>query len=333
MSVINLENISKEYSIVERQDGIWANVKGLFVNHRTQFRAVENISFSVNQGEKVAYIGPNGAGKSTTIKMLSGILKPTDGKIDICGIEPYKNRQKHASNIGVIFGQRSQLWWDLPAIDSLELLACMYNVDHEVFKERLKMYDDYLGFGDFVNKPVRQLSLGQRVRVDFAASLIHNPPILLLDEPTIGMDVVAKDKVRKFINWVNDETNTTVLLTSHDMKDIEEICDRIIFINEGKIQYDGDIEQFKKIHQNIKYLVVEVEKGLRSLDVLSAKYEIEILDDKRAKFALKDYDDVRKAINEITEVASISDISVFDDDIDAIVKKMFEGKGSKNVSD
>lgn len=331
MSIIELKNINKEYSITEKQEGALANIKGLFAKNKKKLVAVKDIEFNVNKGEKVAYIGPNGAGKSTTIKMMSGILKPTSGSISICGIEPYKNRRKHAQNIGVIFGQRSQLWWDLPAIDSLELLACMYKIKSDEYKKRIEMFDDFLEFGSFINKPVRQLSLGQRMRVDFAASLIHNPPILLLDEPTIGMDVVAKDKVRKFINWVNKETNTTVLLTSHDMKDVEEICNRIIFINKGKIQFDGDINCFKKIHHNRKYIVVEAETGIEKLRSLETKYEMERLDDNKVKFALRDSSDIKKAIYEITEIVNISDISVFDDDIDTIVKDMFEMRGDSHV--
>lgn len=325
--IIELHNISKEYGVIEKQEGPLANIKGLFVNNKKKFLAVDDISFSVDKGEKVAYIGPNGAGKSTTIKMLSGILKPTAGTIHICDIEPYKNRRLHANNIGVIFGQRSQLWWDLPAIDSLELLATMYKIKDADYKKRIAMFDEYLDFGGFINKPVRQLSLGQRMRADFAAALIHNPPILLLDEPTIGMDIVAKDKVRKFINWVNEETETTVLLTSHDMKDIEEICDRIIFINEGKIQFDGDIESFRRIHQNTKYIVVDAENNIESLEQLNLKYEMERLDSNRVKFAIREASEIKKAIFEITEAVSVSDISVFDDDIDTIVKRMFETKG------
>jgi ABC-2 type transport system ATP-binding protein len=206
---------------------------------------VKDVSFDIRPGEFVGYIGPNGAGKSTTVKMLTGILHPTSGDVSVNGLSPQRQRQQLAYQIGVVFGQRTQLWWDLPTIDSFDILSAMYDVDRTVYQDFLKQFDDLLGLGEFLDTPVRRLSLGQRMRAELAASLIHSPNVLFLDEPTIGLDVVAKGRIRDFLKKLSSETGVTILLTTHDLRDIEELCDRVIMINHGSLIYDGTLQSLR----------------------------------------------------------------------------------------
>lgn len=240
--IITAEHLRKEFKTNKKYPGLKGTVKSLFSNEKVIKKAVDDVSFSINEGEIVGYIGSNGAGKSTTIKMLTGILVPTSGKCYVNGIEPYKNRQNNAQNIGVVFGQRTQLWWDLPLIESFTVLKGIYQVSDEDYKRRMEFANDILGIRDFENSSVRTLSLGQRMRADVAAALIHNPKVLYLDEPTIGLDVVVKDKMREAIRELNRNFNTTIILTTHDMIDIEELCKHIIIIDDGKLIFDDVLE-------------------------------------------------------------------------------------------
>ena len=219
------------------------------------------MNFQIGEGEVVGYIGSNGAGKSTTIKMMTGILTPTSGKVEVNGIIPYENRTENAMNIGVVFGQRTQLWWDLPLSETFSLLRDIYNVSQEDFQERMKFFNDVLEIDEFMLRPVRTLSLGQRMRADLAASLIHNPKILYLDEPTIGLDVVVKEKVRSAIKEINKKYNTTVILTTHDLEDIEELCDRIIIIDKGVKIYDGGLKEIKEKYGYMTTVSVLIKKS------------------------------------------------------------------------
>lgn len=239
--MITVKNLQKTYRIAKPQEGRFAIVKSLVHPQYEERRAVDGIDFTINDGEIVGYIGRNGAGKSTTIKMLSGILVPTAGEIKINGLTPHKDRNEHLRGIGVMFGQKTSLWWDVPVIDSLNILKKMYRVDDEKFKKNLEMFADLLDLGSFLEQPVRQLSLGQRVRADLAAALMHDPKTLFLDEPTIGIDVVTKERLREFITEINRERGVTVLLTTHDVIDMEKLVRRVIVINAGKIIYDGNI--------------------------------------------------------------------------------------------
>jgi ABC-2 type transport system ATP-binding protein len=243
--LIHVENLTKEFKIYKKQPGFVGTVKGLFSREVEIKKAVDNMNFSIAEGEMVGYIGANGAGKSTTIKMMTGILVPTSGKCVVNGIVPYKDRQHNAKQIGVVFGQRTQLWWDLPLTETFSILKEIYDVGDSDYKKRMEFFNEVLEINEFIGSPVRTLSLGQRMRADLAAALIHNPKILYLDEPTIGLDVMVKENIRKAIKGINSEFKTTVILTTHDLSDIEELCDRIIIIDKGKSVYDGGIGDIK----------------------------------------------------------------------------------------
>lgn len=237
--MIELSDICKTYRVALRNAGFSEAAKALFHREYDYIRALDGVSFSIGDGEMVGYIGPNGAGKSSTIKVMSGILTPDSGKCVIDGRVPWKERKAHAAHIGVVFGQRSQLWWDVPVIDSFELIRDIYDVDMTIYKNNLREMTELLDIGEIMRTPARQLSLGQRMRCEVAASLLHSPDILFLDEPTIGLDAVSKLAVRAFIKEINARRRTTVILTTHDMNDIEALCDRVILIGHGRILFDG----------------------------------------------------------------------------------------------
>lgn len=256
--MIKVQGLSKTFKIVKKDPGLRGAIKGLFSREYTHTHAVDNISFSIKKGELVGYIGANGAGKSTTIKMMSGILVPTQGSCTIKDIEPYKDRRNNAMNIGVVFGQRTQLWWDLALEETFRILKKIYRISDQDFRERMGFLEEVLEMKDFIHTPARTLSLGQRMRADLAASLIHNPPVLFLDEPTIGLDVLVKSRIRDAIKELNRKYQTTVILTTHDMSDIEELCQRIIMIDKGRILYDGDIDSIKDRFGNTRSLIIDL---------------------------------------------------------------------------
>lgn len=243
--MITLEHVRKTYKVSKRDAGFLSACKSLFHKEYELIHALNDVSFSISDGEMVGYIGPNGAGKSSTIKILSGILTPDEGTCLVDGLIPWKNRIEYVKQIGVVFGQRSQLWWDVPVMDSFELLKEIYQVDKHLFRQNLEQLTHMLELSELLKTPVRQLSLGQRMRCEIAASLLHDPKLLFLDEPTIGLDAVSKLAVRDFILKLNKEKNTTVILTTHDMQDIEALTNRIILIGKGKILLDGTIEDLK----------------------------------------------------------------------------------------
>ena len=255
--MITLEKINKTFRVAKRQAGFGRAVKALFSREYEIVHALSDVSFSICDGEMVGYIGPNGAGKSTTIKIMCGILTPDSGACDINGRTPWKERTAHVREIGVVFGQRSQLWWDVPIIDSFELIRDIYKVNEKLFNNNLNELTELLDLGELLKTPTRSLSLGQRMRCEIAASLLHSPKILFLDEPTIGLDAVSKIAVRQFIKKLNAERGTTVILTTHDMQDIEALTERILLIGKGKILLDGRIDELKKRSSERKNLVVE----------------------------------------------------------------------------
>lgn len=256
--MIKVEHVCKTYKVSKREAGFKAACKALFNKRYEEVKALEDISFTINDGEMVGYIGPNGAGKSSTIKILSGILVPDSGICEIDGCVPWKQRIAHVKNIGVVFGQRSQLWWDVPVIDSFELLKDIYSINESDYRHSVEELTHLLNLSEILKTPTRQLSLGQRMRCEIAASLLHQPKILFLDEPTIGLDAVSKLAVRDFIKKMNETHKTTVILTTHDMQDIEALTNRIILIGKGKILMDGSIEDIKKIHSNLDEAVAEL---------------------------------------------------------------------------
>ena len=255
--MITMQNVCKTYKVSKRDAGFSSAFKALFHKEYELIHALDGVSFTISDGEMVGYIGPNGAGKSSTIKILSGILTPEEGTCLINGLTPWKNRIEHVKNIGVVFGQRTQLWWDVPVMDSFELLKEIYRIDDHVYRRNLEQLSEMLGLSELLRTPTRQLSLGQRMRCEIAASLLHNPKILFLDEPTIGLDAVSKLAVRDFILKLNEEKKTTVILTTHDMQDIEALTSRIILIGKGKILLDGTLADIKEGYES-------TEEGLAS---------------------------------------------------------------------
>ncbi|MDO5445894.1 MAG: ATP-binding cassette domain-containing protein [Eubacteriales bacterium] len=243
--MIRVQEATKIYRVPVPSEGRFAGIRNLFHMNYTDRTVVDHISFDIRDGESVCYIGPNGAGKSTTVKMLSGILMPTSGSVSVNGLDPCRNRKENARNIGVVFGQKTSLWWDVPVIDSYRLLKEMYGISDAAFRKNLELFCDLLEMESFLNSPVRQLSLGQRMRADLAAALLHDPEILFLDEPTIGVDIVAKARIREFISELNSTRGITVMVTTHDMADMEKIVDRVIVIDKGKIYYDGTVAAMK----------------------------------------------------------------------------------------
>lgn len=256
--MITMENVCKSYKVAKRNAGFLEACKALFSREYEEIHALDNVSFTIRDGEMVGYIGPNGAGKSSTIKILSGILTPDSGTCLIDGRVPWKDRIRHVKEIGVVFGQRSQLWWDVPVIDSFELLKDIYSIPEQVYRSNLEELTDLLNLGELLRSPARQLSLGQRMRCEIAASLLHSPKILFLDEPTIGLDAVSKLAVRDFIKKQNETHGTTVILTTHDMQDIEALTNRIILIGKGRILMDGTINDIKQNDLTIDETVAQL---------------------------------------------------------------------------
>ena len=262
MSYIIVDDISKTFKVAKRNSGLKSALKSFIKREYTTIEAVKNISFEINEGEIVGYIGPNGAGKSTTIKMLSGILLPTAGNIKVNGLNPFEDRKKYVSNIGVVFGQRSQLAWDIPAEDTFDLLKDIYKIDEEKYQNTKTQLVKLLNIEEVIKKPVRSLSLGQRMRCEIAASLLHEPKILFLDEPTIGLDAASKKIVRDFILKINKERKVTVILTTHDMTDIETLAKRIILIGKGQILYDGSLNKLKSKYGSYKNITVNTKEKI-----------------------------------------------------------------------
>lgn len=267
--MIEVSNLSKEFRKPVREQGVKGMLKTLFSRAYTSKMAVDDVSFNIKDGEIVGYIGSNGAGKSTTIKMMCGILTPTSGTVKIDNVIPYQKRRVVAEKIGVVFGQKTQLWWDIPLIESFKVLKEIYRVSDKDYEERMKFLCETLDLDDFLTQPVRTLSLGQRMRADLAASWLHNPRILFLDEPTIGLDIWVKERIRSAIKIMNEKYNTTVILTTHDMQDIEDLCSRIIMIENGKIIYDGSLDNIKHKFGNIRTIVLTL-KGKPDIDKLDS---------------------------------------------------------------
>ena len=266
MSHIVVENLIKTYRIAERRPGLWGALRGVVRRRHRTIRALDGISFQMREGELVGYIGPNGAGKSTTVKVLSGILVPDSGRCEVLGCVPWKDRVLHVVRIGVVFGQRTQLWWDLPVIESFDLLRDIYRVPAADYRRRRDELVDLLDLEPILDVPVRQLSLGQRMRCDLVAALLHAPSLLFLDEPTIGLDAVSKLAVRDFIKRLNRERGTTVILTTHDMDDIEALCDRILVIGEGRILSDGSLDQLRARVSTERRLLIDLEEENAEID-------------------------------------------------------------------
>lgn len=323
MSFINVNHINKTFKVAKRRSGLKAALKSFFKREYKYIEAVKDISFEIEKGEIVGYIGPNGAGKSTTIKILSGILVPDSGSCTINGMIPWKNRKKYVSNIGVVFGQRSQLWWDIPAEDTFDLLKDIYNLsDLEYLKTKnnlIKMLD----IEEVIKIPVRQLSLGQRMRCEIAASLIHNPSILFLDEPTIGLDAISKKVVRDFIKKINKELKTTVILTTHDMSDIEALAKRIILIGKGQILYDGTLKKLKEKYGNTRHILVNTTNNIKKITKKGIVKQEKV--DSGSLFEIDtNIISISSFLKYLSDIVSIEDVDIDTENIDNIIIKLYK---------
>lgn len=320
--MIKLNNISKTFKVARRDSGFGQAVKSLFKKEYTYIEALKDVSFTIGDGEMVGYIGPNGAGKSSTIKIMSGILTPDKGECVINGRVPWKERVKHVKEIGVVFGQRSQLWWDVPVVDSFELIRDIYGVEKQQYIKNITALTEMLDIGDIIRTPARQLSLGQRMRCEIAASLIHDPKILFLDEPTIGLDAVSKIAVRDFIKALNKEKKTTVILTTHDMQDIEALTERILLIGKGRILLDGSLNELKSRNSSHKTIIVdyvgnrlpEINNGVLVKD-LNGHGEL-VIDTNSTS--------VSEVITIISKSVEIKDVSVSGDTIEQTVVSLYK---------
>mgnify|MGYP000612417592 FL=1 len=331
--MIRVENLSKEFKSNKKYPGFKGAIKSFFSTEYITKKAVDDISFEINDGEIVGYIGANGAGKSTTIKMMTGILTPTSGRVYVNNLVPYENREENAKNIGVVFGQKTQLWWDLPISETFSLLKDIYDVSDADFEERMKFLKEVLGLEEFFLSPVRTLSLGQRMRADLAAALIHNPQVIYLDEPTIGLDVVVKENVRKAIKEINLKYGTTIILTTHDLDDIEELCNRIIIIDKGKKIYDGEIKGVKEEYGYLATVEIQVKEeiSLESLNIFDDIYK-----DKDFKIDFKENKlfitfNINKIssseiISRVMKKITVVDFAVKETSIEDIVKKMYKNE-------
>ncbi len=263
-SMIHVRNLTRDYKITKKREGISGGFIDLISPRKDTLRAVDNVAFDIAAGELVGYIGANGAGKSTTIKMLTGILTPTSGEVTVGGLVPWADRLQYTRHIGAVFGQRTQLWWDLAVVESFRLLQKIYEVDDATYKQQMGLFNELLDIDDFLHQPVRKLSLGQRMRCDLAAALLHKPKVLFLDEPTIGLDVVAKDNVRGFLRDIRQNQGVTIILTTHDLGDIQQLCKRVIIIDQGRVHFDGQLADLRLRTGHPVRLTVELREGLSS---------------------------------------------------------------------
>ncbi len=316
--VIHLDRVEKVFEVRRRA--------GLLRREKREVRAVDGLSFSVGRGEVVGFVGPNGAGKSTTIKMLTGILTPSAGTLRVAGVEPARDRARLARRIGVVFGQRTTLWWDLPLLDSYQLIHRMYRVPDARYRENLDRCVELLGLGDLLDVPVRQLSLGQRMRGDIAAALLHAPEVLYLDEPTIGLDVVSKANVRRFLADLNAERGTTVLLTTHDLTDIEQLCRRVMVIDHGRLMYDGEVAGLHRIAEVERTLVVDLATELAPIALESAR-TVKV-EGPRQWLAFPAGQPAAPIVAEIAAGWPLVDLSLREPDIEDVISLMYAGRSA-----
>lgn len=323
MSFIKVDSITKTFKVAKRNSGLKAALKSFFKRDYQYVDAVKNISFEIQKGEIVGYIGPNGAGKSTTIKMLSGILLPTSGTIRVNKLDPIKDRKKYVAKIGVVFGQRSQLAWDIPAEDTFDLLRDIYGLNKDEYEKTKKYLVKLLKIEEIIKKPVRTLSLGERMRCEIASSLLHKPEILFLDEPTIGLDAISKKIVRDFIKKINKEDKVTVILTTHDMNDIASLAKRIILIGKGTILYDGDIKNLKNKYGSYKSIKINTKD---KIDNIKTKGIIEKTKQEDSYNFIIDSNilSISAFLNNLTKKYNINDIEIENESIDDIILKMYE---------
>ena len=328
-NIIEIKNITKEFRVPDRREGLKGSIKDLFSRRYHTVKAVDDISMEIKQGEIVGYLGPNGAGKSTTIKMMTGVLEPSSGEITVNGCVPYKNRTRNAQNIGVVFGQRSQLWWALPLIESFKLLKDIYMIPDEQYDEMMSLYGSLVDIEPLLHKPVRQMSLGQRTLSDILAAFLHDPKIVFLDEPTIGLDVSMKAKIRTLIAELNRRKNTTVILTTHDMGDVDALCERIVIIDHGKMLYDNDIEHLKKFFGAYRTLKLRVRGDMKQeaqriaeeLPMCSVKTD----DNWISVLVNEDEQKVVSVLSQLQNSHDIRDMQLEEISSEEVIKRIYEG--------
>ncbi|TDX48367.1 ABC transporter ATP-binding protein [Orenia marismortui] len=332
-TIIKVSDLVKTYKVQRGKKGLKGAIKNLFSREYEEVKAVDAINLEINKGEMVGYIGPNGAGKSTTIKMLTGVLQPTSGSVRVNGLDPFRDRIKNAFNIGVVFGQRNQLLWDISVQESFDLFKDIYEIPEDLYQRNLEIFDEMIGLDDIMDIQVRKLSLGMKMKANIVASLLHDPEVVFLDEPTIGLDVMVKHSIRRFLKQVNQEKNTTVILTTHDMDDIEELCDRIIIIDQGNILYDGNLIGLKDEFITNSRLEVELKEAVSIVELFNDEFKInkrkeglawEIIFPNRYKPAA--------IITKIMEKAEVVDVSIEEMSLEQMIKQLYEDKslGSDN---
>lgn len=322
--IIDVLHLSKYFSTPRYQRGFLSSIRNFLSIENVLIKAVDDITFQVRAGELVGYLGPNGAGKSTTIKMLTGLLVPSSGDIQINGFIPWKDRQRYVAGIGVVFGQRTTLWWDLPVIESLELLKHIYKIPNIRFKRNFDQYRELLDLDEFLDKPVRTLSLGQRMRADLCAALLHEPALLFLDEPTIGLDVVAKERIRQFILHLHQDRGTTIVLTTHDLSDVERLCDRVMIIDRGKLLYDGHLDDLRRRFGGKRKLMVDFAEEYKDYHISDAV--IERCDGNRVTYLFERSEvTASELIGRISSQFRIKDLQVQEPDIETTIRRIYEG--------
>ena len=329
MAIIEAERLTKIYRNVRRKKGLKGALINLFYREYEEIRAVDGISFTIETGELIGYIGSNGAGKSTTIKMLTGILIPTSGSLQVNGFVPHRERSAYTRHIGVVFGQRTQLWWDIPVIESFKLLQKVYRIPKSKFEKRLSQFIDLLELKDLLNTSVRKLSLGQRMRCDLVASMLHTPKVLFLDEPTIGLDVIGKLRIREFLGKINREMGVTMILTTHDLKEIEELCKRLLIIDHGKILYDGGIAQLRDRYTLDRFIIFQFTEAV-PMDKVEKEMSFnglarwEKVDPLRLKVIFnKDRVKPAEIIENVLKRFPVHDITIEEPSIDTIVGRIY----------
>lgn len=322
-AIIEVENLSKHFKVYTHHRGGVGALRNLFSRSYKVVKAVDGVSFAIRPGELIGYLGPNGAGKSTTLKMLTGLLVPTSGNLQVNGYVPWQQRRQYVARIGAVFGQRTTLWWDLPVIESLDLLQHIYGLDPGRFQQNLAEFNTLLELDPFLNTPVRSLSLGQRMRADICAALLHDPTLLFLDEPTIGLDVVAKERIRQFIKHINQERGTTIILTTHDLQDVEKLCDRVMIIDTGRLLFDGQLDTLRQRFGGHRELIVDMAEWYEDVAVEGAV--VAGRDNLRITYHFQPQTITASTlINRLSTRYRIRDLAVRPADIEATIRRIYE---------
>ncbi len=337
MSLIHIQDLTKHFKVLNRREGLRGAFKDLFSGNYRTVKAVDGISYDIEPGEIVGYIGPNGAGKSTTIKMMTGILKPTGGTLLVNGRSPYENRIRQAQIMGVVFGQRTQLWWDLPVIESFKILKEIYKVDQKTYDNHMGMFNELVGLKNLYSQQVRTLSLGQRMLCDISASFLHNPQVVFLDEPTIGLDISIKGKIRSVIKELNEKNKTTIILTTHDLGDVEALCHRIIIIDKGRILYDGDIKRVTALFGAYRTIKIQIDDfNDQTLSQLTSQLEAKFGKDKGIVVAENEefwtditIDQARTHLSDVLGFVmknfKVEDVKIVEISMENVVKRVYDG--------